>query len=302
MAELEYSYLGTPYVPYTKFEEYSERFSPFFSMRREDGIIEVKMHELNDPEASANWQYGIHKGWGQLFKLIGQDPENEVLIIGGTGEKFLGIAPQGGKAFDKAKERDMYDSLYQMYPMYRDGSDLVYNAIFDIHIPTIGVINGPSPGHTEFPLLMDMTIMSEDSFIQDPHFTAGYVPGDGQHLINHYLAGFKQANYMAYMGTAISAKRAVELGMANEVVPKDKIYDRAWEMARTIMTKPRIIRRLTHDLMREPLRRFVNDNFQSQFALEWWAAAYDIDPNFRKQGHIGFQHMEDVQNRTDLID
>lgn len=298
MSELKMSYVGSPYVPYTSFEEYSERFKPFFSMRRENGIIEVKMHELNEPDTPASWQYGIHKGWGQIFKLIGQDPDNEVLIIGGTGDAFLTI--KQAQAFDQAKEKNMFQSLYEIYPMYRDGSDLVYNPLFDIHIPTIGVINGPAPGHTEFPLLMDLTLMSEDSFIQDPHFTAGYVPGDGQHLINHYLAGFKRANYMAYMGTAISAKKAVEYGMANEVVEKDKIYDRAWEIAETIMKKPRIVRRLTHDLMREPLRKFVNDSFQAQFGLEWWAACYDIDPDFRKQGMIGYEHMAEIQNRTDV--
>lgn len=302
MAKLEYSYTNEPYVPYTTFEEYSERFKDFFSIRREDGIIEVKMHNFQDPEASAEWQYGLHKGWGQLFKLIGQDPENEVLIIGGTGDAFLGIADKGAKSFDEAREKDMWNYMYEMYPMYRDGSDLVYNTIYDIHIPTIGVINGPASGHTEFPLLMDLTLMADDAFIQDPHFSAGYVPGDGQHLINHYLGGYKFANYMAYMGTAISAKKAVEQGLANEVVEKSKVYDRAWEIARTIMAKPRIVRRLTHDLMREPLRKFVNDTFEAQFALEWWACMFDADPNFRKEGHIGFDYMKKIQRRDDIED
>ena len=301
MTEMKIAYTGQPYIPYTTFEEYSERFKPFFSMRRENGIIEVKMHNLDRPEEPADWQYGIHKGWGQIFKLVGQDPENEVLIIGGTGDKYLTIGQRVDEGFTAARDRNPMEFMYENYPMYRDGSDLIYNTVFDIHIPTIGVINGPAPGHTEFALLMDMTIMADTAFIQDPHFSAGYVPGDGQHLINHYLGGYKFANHMAYMGTAVSAEKAVDLGIVNEVVEQSKVYDRAWEMARTIMKQPRMTRRLTHDLMREPLRDFINRYFEAQFALEWWCACYEADPNFRENGEVGFKHMSNIADRDDII-
>lgn len=274
MAKMKISNTGEPYFPYTTFEEYSERFKNYFSMKRENGIIEVRHHKLDEPDEPATWRYGIHKGWGQLAKLIGQDPENEVLIMTGTGDAFLtGMDPKTMKAhFDKRYE-DPTAYLDTMYPMYRDGSDLLYNMVFDLHIPTISAINGPSVGHTEFALMTDMTLCTPQTSFHDGHFSAGVVPGDGQHLVFNYLCGYKRANYMAYMGKSVSAQKALELGIVNEVVELKDLLPRAWEMARTIMKQDRVVRRLTHDMIREPLRRTLTQDFPSQFAMEWWGAA-----------------------------
>lgn len=272
--ELKMSNTGQHYVPYTPFEEYSERFKAFFSMKRENGVIWVRHHAENDPDKEAFWHYGIHKGWGCLFKLIGQDPENEVLIISGTGKEFLtGMDPSNIKDNQNARVDNPRLYLEQMYPMYRDGSDLIYNVVNDLHIPTIGVINGPSVGHTEFPLLCDLTLITPETVLHDGHFSAGVVPGDGQHMIFDYLLGTKRANYLAYLGKSIDAETAVQLGLANEVVPLDNVIDRAFEIANHIMKQERITRRLAHDMMREPLRQYITKFFPQQFALEWWGCA-----------------------------
>lgn len=268
------SHTGEDFAPYTTLEEYSERFKRWFSIRRESGIIEVKHHLADDPEKPAQWVWGIHKGWGQLLKLIGQDPENEVLIMSGTGDEFItGMDPEMIKRTAEMTKKDPARYIDGMYPQYRDGSDLIYNMVYDVHIPTISVINGPAVGHTEFPLLADLSLCTPETNFQDGHYSAGVVPGDAQHLIFDFLAGYKRANYMAYMGKSISAQTAQDWGIVNEVVPLDNVMDRAWEIARHIMNQPRTVRRLSHDLMREPLRKYINDYFPQQFALEWYGAA-----------------------------
>ena len=290
MSRYEQAYNGHYFVPYTKYDEYSEIFKPFFSMKREDGIIEVRMHKENEPGKPAMWSWAHHKGWGQLFKLIGQDPENEVLIISGDGDKWVDIETSTIEASDDLRTADPGGFLDTLYPQYRDGSDLVNNTVFDLHIPTIGIINGPGPGHTEVPLFMDLTLMTPDSIIQDPHFMGGFVPGDGQHLANHYFMGHKRAVYLSYTGGAISAQTALDWGVVNEVLPRPGIWDRAWEIARLIMKQPRHIRRLAHDMMREPLRRYISDFFQGQFPMEWWGCCYLLDP----KTHHGWQDMVDI--------
>jgi len=301
MSKLETSNTGQNYVPYTTFEEYSERFSAFFSMKRKDGIIHVRHHAENDPDKEAFWHYGIHKGWGQLFKLIGQDPENEVLIISGTGKEFLtGMDPENIKGNQNARVDDPRLYLEQMYPMYRDGSDLIYNVVNDLHIPTIGVLNGPSVGHTEFPLLCDLTLITDKTILHDGHYSAGVVPGDGQHMIFDYLVGTKRANYMAYMGKSIDPQTALDWGMVNEVLPQDKIIDRAWEIAEQIMKQERTVRRLSHDMMREPLRQYITKFFPQQFALEWWGSADLAGKPLSTEGISFFNKLAD-RSDEDII-
>ena len=299
--KLETSNTGQDYVPYTKYEEYSERFAAFFTMKRVDGIIHVRHHAQDDPEKEAVWHYGIHKGWGQLFKLIGQDPENEVLIISGTGSQFLtGMDPKNIKSNQNARVDNPRLYLEQMYPMYRDGSDLVYNIINDVHIPTIGVINGTSVGHTEFPLLCDLTLITPETILHDGHYSAGVVPGDGQHLIFDYLVGSKRSNYLAYMGKSVDAQTALDWGMVNEVVTLDKVVDRAWEIARHIMKQERVVRRLTRDMIREPLRQYVTKFFPQQFALEWWGCADLAGKPLSTEG-IGFFNKLAERGKDDMV-
>ena len=52
----------------------------------------------------------------------------------------------------------------------------------------------------------------------------------------------------------------LDLGLVNEIGPAEQIHARAQELARDIMARPRITRRLTHSLVsRDWQRRVVND-------------------------------------------
>ena len=259
---------GGPFVPHEPFEQYRQRFSELFAMKRENGIIEVRAHFNGGP---AQWIYGMHKGWGQVFRTVGDDPENEVLIITGTGDTFIQeMSPEFLKYVAQTLSTNPGEWMRKSYDMqYRDGSALLNNLMYDVHIPTIGVINGSGPGHTEFALTCDLTLCAEDVVFRDPHFSNNVVPGDGQFLIFQKLLGDKRANYMAYTGETIDAQSALQLGLVNEVLPREKLLPRAWEIAEQIMQKDRYVRRLTHDLMRQSMRRHYED-FNLHFAMETW--------------------------------
>ena len=84
------------FVPTPKFEEYKERFKQHYKLeRREDGVILVQAHTGGGP---IQLSVESHRSVGQLFKTIGADPENEVMIFTGTGEDFMMDAdPEGFK-------------------------------------------------------------------------------------------------------------------------------------------------------------------------------------------------------------
>jgi enoyl-CoA hydratase/carnithine racemase len=62
------------------FEEHAEHFV----MERRDGIIQLRMHTDGGP---ALFGFGMHNAWGQAWQEVGNDPENEVLILTGTGDQ-----------------------------------------------------------------------------------------------------------------------------------------------------------------------------------------------------------------------
>ena len=251
------------FVPTPRFEEYKELFKDHFELeRRADGVILARAHTLG---ASVQLSVENHRAIGQMFKTLGADPENEVLIFTGTGDDFMmQIDPEGFKL-----ERE--DTGHWAYEYaYKDGRINVASLVNDLEIPTIGVLNGPG-FHSELCLMCDITICAEDAVIFDPHYDAGSVPADGIHSCFQELLGTKRAAYALLTGQAIDAKKALEYGLVNEVWPRDQLLARAWKLADHIMSQPRVTRRLTTQIVRRPWKQRIVDNLDGGFGIQMFA-------------------------------
>src|ERR1700728_4105540 len=210
------------FVQPPKFEDYKERFKDFYKMsRRPDGVILVEAHSKGGP---IQLSVENHRSVGQMFKTVGADPVNEIMIFTGSGDEFMMDAdPEGFKL-----EQD--DLAYWAYEYaYKDGRINVSSLVNDLEIPTIGIINGPG-FHTEMRLRCDITIAPGDATSSDLPYGIAPVPGDGIHSCFQELLGVKRAAYALLTGQAFDAKPALEYGMVNEVVPRDKLLARAWKI------------------------------------------------------------------------
>lgn len=250
----------TNFVSSPKFAEYKERFKEHYKLeRRADGVILVQAHTAGGP---IQLSVENHRSVGQLFKTIGADPENEVMIFTGTGNEFMMDAdPEGFKL----EEEDLEYWAYEY--AYKDGRINVSSLVNDLEIPTIGVLNGPG-FHTEICLMCDISICSEDAVIFDLHYGIGSVPGDGIHCCFQELLGVKRAAYALLTGQAIDAKTALEYGMVNEVVPRERLLERAYRIADHIMTQPRITRRLATQVIRRPWRQRIINDLDGGFGIQ----------------------------------
>ncbi len=240
------------FVPTPRFGEYKEAFKDFFKLtRRPDGVILAEAHTLGGP---IQLSVQNHRALGQMLKVIGADPENEILILTGSGAEFMMDSDPEGFALEEA------DMDYWAYEYaYKDGRINVSSLVNDLEIPTIGIFNGPG-FHSEIVLMCDITIAADDAIIFDLHYDIGSVPADGIHNAFQELLGVKRAAYALLTGESITAQKALEYGMVNEVLPREKLISRAYQIADHIMTQPRTTRRLTAQIVRRPWKqRIVND-------------------------------------------
>src|SRR6185436_2068233 len=120
------------------------------------------------------------------------------------------------------------------------------------------------------------------------HYDIGSVPGDGIHSCFQELLGVKRAAYALLTGEAIDARKALEYGMVNEVVPRERLIDRAFEIADHIMTQPRTTRRLTTQIVRRPWRRRITDDLDGGFGIQMFAHLA------KAHGVHGRDHIADV--------
>ncbi len=251
------------FVPTPKFDEYKERFKDHYKLeRRADGVILAQAHTKGGP---IQLSVQNHRSVGQLFKTIGADPENEVMIFSGSGDDFMMSADPEGFQLE---QDDLAHWAYEH--AYKDGRINVSSLVNDLEIPTIGVLNGPG-FHTEMCLMCDITIAAEDAVIFDLHYDIGSVPGDGVHSAFLELLGVKRGAYALLTGEAIDAKKALEYGMINEVVPRKKLLKRAWQIADHIMAQPRITRRLTTQIVRRPWKKRITDDLDGGFGIQMFA-------------------------------
>ena len=248
-----------PMVSRPRFEDYREHFKKYLIMERENGIIQVRMHYEG---GEVKWNMALHNALAQAWHVIGNDPENEVMIFTSTGSNWI------VEVHEDMHEREEQGKIGYDEQMY-DSSKLVENLIFDLDIPTIAAVNGPGL-HTEIALMCDLTLCADHAVFNDGHFLAGWVPGDGQLLAFQGLIGLKRASYYMYTDKTIDAQTALEWGMVNEVLPLEKLLPRAWEIAEYIMQRPRPIRRLTSLLLKRPWQRLVMDDFRMHMAYEFY--------------------------------
>jgi enoyl-CoA hydratase/carnithine racemase len=251
------------FVPTPKFDDYQAQFRDFFALdRRADGVILARAHTLGGP---IQLSVQNHRALGQLLKTIGADPENELLILTGSGDEFMMDSDPEGFRLEEA------DMPYWAYEYaYKDGRNNVSSLVNDLEIPTIGLLNGPG-FHSEIVLMCDITVAAEEATIFDLHFDIGSVPADGIHSAFQELLGTKRAAYALLTGEAISAQQALEYGLVNEVVPREQLISRAYVIADHIMSQPRVTRRLTTQIVRRPWKRRIVDDLDGGFGIQMFA-------------------------------
>jgi enoyl-CoA hydratase/carnithine racemase len=86
------------------------------------------------------------------------------------------------------------------------------------------------------------------------------------------LLGHNRGRYFLLTGQTLDAAEALRLGLVSEVLPQDKLLERAWEIARKLfMTKNRIQRRVTRAVFIQPWRELFTRELAFGQGLESWA-------------------------------
>jgi enoyl-CoA hydratase len=104
--------------------------------------------------------------------------------------------------------------------------------------PVIAAVNGYAlGGGCEITIACDIRVLSDSVKIGQPEVSLGLIPGFGGTQRLARLVGPGVAKELIFTADAIDAAEALRIGLANKVVPADKLMATVTEMAKKIAAK-----------------------------------------------------------------
>jgi len=236
-------------------------------MERHDGILEVALHTNGGPMIFSKT---VHEELGFAFADIAADRENRVVILTGSGDKFCtDFDPESFKSFNGLGKN--ITATGWDHTIWR-GQHNIHSQL-EIPVPMIGVLNGPAIVHSELALLCDIVLAADTTTIQDfPHFGNGVAPGDGVQVVFPLLMGVNRGRYFLLTQQKLSAQEALDLGLVNEVMPREQLMPRAQELATQIAKQPTLALRYARMLLTQRLKRLMDESIGYGLALEGLSA------------------------------
>lgn len=235
---------------------------------------------LNNPDMMNAFLDDMHEAMREIWWDLSEDDSVRAVIITGAGRAFSAGGDIPG--FIKSYE----DSNYRRKSLR--GARRLMEAQVEFPKPVVAAVNGPAVGlGCNVALCSDLVFMAESSFMADTHVSVGLVCGDGGAVFWPLLMGLLRCKEYLLTGDRIPAAKAVELGLANRVVPDAELMDQAREMAEKLAAQP-------HQALQET-KRALNLHMQDMilrvapFALSAEAESFATDDikqtidNFKKK-------------------
>jgi enoyl-CoA hydratase/carnithine racemase len=184
----------------------------------------VEILTINRPEARNAINGETSQALANAFDEIEQDNDVWAVILTGAGDKAFS-AGMDLKAFASGEGA--------LIAAAKGGFAGVTQR--DFPKPLIAAVNGSClAGGCEIMLSCDMAVAAEHAVFGIPEVKRGLVAGAGGLIRLPKRLPLPIALELALTGEPIDAKRALELGLINRVVPYDKLMDEAISLAETI--------------------------------------------------------------------
>lgn len=200
----------------------------FLNLERDGGIAVLT---LNRPDNLNSWNQKMRDELRDAVASLVGDDALRVLVITGAGRAFSagedvrgmkGLADIGTRGFRRVAR----------------GIHNVFDEIEAMEVPVIAAINGVAAGGgLELALSCDFRFASESAKMGFPENNVGLIPGSGGCSRLVKLVGLAKAKRLVMTGEIISAARAMEFGLVDEVLPADTLMERAMEFARLLASK-----------------------------------------------------------------
>lgn len=182
---------------------------------------------LNRPQVLHALNTRVFDELESIIVSLVNDPAVRVILLTGSGEKAFAAGAD-------IKELAATDAVTGEAKARR-GQE-VFRMIETCGKPVIACINGFAlGGGCELALACTMRLASETARIGQPEVKLGLIPGYGGTQRLPRLVGQSAALKLLLTGEIIGAQEALRIGLVDEVLPAERLMERAEALARTMV-------------------------------------------------------------------
>ena len=214
---------------------------------------------LDRPRALNAWNAQLADELRDAIAQLGADEAVRAVVITGRGRAFSAGA-----------------DVAEGFPTGSDGHWDIHTRLVGVHHPiiigvrempkpVIAAVNGAAAGiGCALALACDLVLAAEGSYFMLAFVKIGLAPDGGASAFVAVRAGLGRALEMTLLGEAIPAARALEWGLANEVVADEELAGRAHELAVALAQGPT----LAYAAAKREYNAWAYGQLRAQLALE----------------------------------
>jgi len=185
----------------------------------------VRTITLNRPDKFNSWNSAMRGEMRSAIEDTGTATQIRALVITGAGRAF-----SAGE--DVSEMGDLTEMGTRGFRAVARGIHSVFDLIEAIEVPVIAAVNGVAAGGGfELALSCDFRVISENARFVMPEGKVGLIPGSGGCSRLIHFVGLGRAKELVMLGRNVNAARAVELGLATEMVAEGDAVSGAMALA-----------------------------------------------------------------------
>ena len=222
-------------------------------IKEEDGVLFLTIHR---PEKKNALTREMYLTLANAINYADNDNTTKVIVISGAGGVFCA-------------GNDMHDFLAAVSREENDVSETeqFMRALLDCKLPVIANVDGLAIGIGCTLLLhCDFVYASERSMFRMPFVNLGLVPEYASSYVLPRLCGQVKAAELLMLGKAFDSEEAYRLGMINEVVAHDDLFEHVTTVAKQLSELPSNAVLQTKALLRAN-NEAIKDHMYTELAL-----------------------------------
>ena len=213
-------------------------------IEKSGGVLTLTM---NRPEKKNALTRAMYQALGDAIDQAEFDKDVRCVLIQANGDMFTA----GNDISDFAAVNAGDSSANEA----RRGGNPLLAALARAKTPLVAAVNGRAVGvGTTMLMHCDLVYVAENALLTTPFVNLALVPEAASSITLPSRIGHARAFAMFVLGEAVDAKKAVEWGVANEIVPLDQLRARARAAAEAVAARPPAAVAITKALMREETR------------------------------------------------